>query len=526
MQSLKSQYKTLRFILGDQLNASHSWYKEKDEGVLYVIAELHQETNYVVHHVQKVCSFFAAMSQFAKALDNAGHHVLHLTLDDTESFDSLPKLLTSLFEQYAIGSFHYQLPDEYRLRQQLQLFAGELNIETQSFDTEHFYLTDEQLPTYFKPNTSHRLEHFYRKMRVSFDLLMDGEQPLGGQWNFDKDNRNKLKADDLASIPEPLVFDNDVTDILARLQRHNIKTIGQADENLLWPVNRKQSLALLQHFCQYCLPNFGRFQDALTGKLRDSIEDKGWSLYHSRLSFALNSKILSPQQVVDKTIEHYSNNSNVIDIAQIEGFVRQILGWREFVRGIYWANMPEYYELNNLGVTRELPSWFWTGNCKMACLNHAISQSLEFSYAHHIQRLMVTGNFCLLTGVDPDQVDAWYLGIYVDAIECVEMPNTRGMSQFADGGIVGSKPYAASGNYINKMSDYCKDCQYDVKQVTGRQACPLNSLYWRFMEQHKERLSSNPRNAMVYKNWLKKSEQERASVLEQAEQYLIDIESI
>ncbi len=526
MQENQNQYHTLRLILGDQLNASHAWYKEKDQGVLYVIAELHQETNYVVHHVQKVCSFFAAMAQFAQALSRAGHQVLHLTLDDTEQYQSLPELLTYLFEHHQISNFGYQLPDEYRLRQQLSDFTETQNIPVQIFETEHFYLTDEQLPSYFKANTSHRLEHFYRKMRVSFNLLMDGEQPLGGQWNFDKDNRNKLKANDLAKVPEPLLFDNDVREILARLKRHNIKTIGQADENLLWPVNRQQSLSLLDHFCQFCLPNFGRFQDAMTGKLKDSIEDKGWSLYHSRLSFALNSKILSPKQVVDKAIEHYFAKPDLIDMAQIEGFVRQILGWREFVRGIYWANMPDYYELNHLSATRELPSWFWTGDCTMACLSHAIGQSLAFSYAHHIQRLMVTGNFCLLTGVNPDQVDAWYLGIYVDAIEWVEMPNTRGMSQFADGGILGSKPYAASGNYINKMSDYCKDCYYDVKQTTGVQACPLNSLYWRFMERHKERLSNNPRNAMVYKNWFKKSDEQRNSVLAQAEQYLIEIESI
>ena len=294
----------------------------------------------------------------------------------------------------------------------------------------------------------------------------------------------------------------------------------------MWPVNRNQAIELLDFFCQACLPKFGQFQDALTGKLRVLSDDKGWSLYHSRLSFAINAKILSPRLVINKVVEHYQHNKNSIDIAQVEGFVRQILGWREFVRGIYWANSPSYQSLNHLNATRALPSWFWTGKTKMQCMSHAITQSLQFSYAHHIQRLMVTGNFCLLIGAHPDEVDAWYLGIYIDAIEWVEMPNTRGMSQFADGGIVGSKAYAASGNYINKMSDYCGECHYQVKQSNGDKACPMNSLYWHFMDRNESLMGNNPRNAMVYKNWHKKPESDRQAILQQAEQYLIHIEQL
>ncbi|WP_194867307.1 cryptochrome/photolyase family protein [Pseudoalteromonas sp. PPB1] len=513
--------KQLRLILGDQLNAGHSWYTEKSDEVLYVIAELHQETNYTRHHIQKICAFFAAMKAFAQTLESAGHHVLHLTLDDTRDFASLPELLTHLIREHNIGHFAYQLPDEYRLRTQLAQFSDTLSVTSSVYDTEHFYLANEQLSSYFKPDKRHRLEHFYRKMRGEFNVLMVDGEPLGGQWNFDSDNRNKLKAADLAEIPEPLVFANDVGDILARLKRHQVKTMGQADEHLLWPVNRVQAKSLLTFFCQHCLPSFGRFQDAMTGKLIELGEDRGWSLYHSRLSFAINAKILSPKVVVDAAIAAFEQSQGAISLAQIEGFVRQIIGWREFVRGIYWANMPKYAELNHLQATRSLPAWFWTGETKMRCLSHAITQSLTFAYAHHIQRLMVTGNFCLVAGIDPDQVDAWYLGIYIDAIEWVEMPNTRGMSQFADGGIVGSKAYAASGNYIKKMSDYCGDCAYKVTETVSESACPLNALYWHFMQQHHTQFASNPRTKMVYSNWLKKSDEDKQAVLTRA-QYLLD----
>jgi deoxyribodipyrimidine photolyase-related protein len=264
----------------------------------------------------------------------------------------------------------------------------------------------------------------------------------------------------------------------------------------------------------------------MTGKLSLFDEDSGWSLYHSRISFALNCKILSPKQVSETAISSFHESNGEIDIAQIEGFVRQIIGWREFVRGIYWANMPDYAQLNNLSATRALPSWFWNAKTDMNCLHHGIKQSLEFSYAHHIQRLMVTGNFCLLTGIQPDQVDDWYLGIYIDAIEWVEMPNTRGMSQFADGGIVGSKAYAASGNYIKKMSDYCSDCSYQVNEIDKENACPLNSMYWNFMEKNQSSMATNPRTKMVYSNWLKKTDSQKESILNKAQYYLDNIENL
>ena len=513
-------YSTLRLILGDQLNAQHSWFKQDTKNVLYVIAELRQETDYAPHHIQKICGFFAAMEQFATALQQAGFNVLHLTLDDTQHDADLPHLLTRLCQEYQCQQIEYQQPDEYRLAKQLRQHNFS-PINTHCADSEHFMLPFTEIGQYFKKDKHVTMEHFYRKMRKRFDILMDNDQPLGGQWNYDADNRAKLKKTDLAAIPAPLLFDTDVSAIAARLARHQVNTIGKLTAPFIWPVTRSQARQLLAYFCQYLLPNFGRFQDAMTANSQHS-----WSLYHSRLSFAMNCKMLHPQQVMQAAMDAYHHSNGLINLAQVEGFVRQILGWREYVRGVYWINMPDYKTYNTLGAKRDLPSYFWHGQTKMNCLKHAIKQSLETAYAHHIQRLMVTGNFCLLTAIDPDQVDDWYLGIYIDAIEWVELPNTRGMTQFADHGIVATKPYSASGNYINKMSDYCSGCHYQVKEKTSENACPLNSLYWHFMVEHRERLAKNPRIGMVYRNWDKQASDLQQATLARAKWCLTHIEQL
>jgi deoxyribodipyrimidine photolyase-related protein len=512
--------RTVRLILGDQLNASHSWFKNVDDDVVYVIAELHQEQTYVKHHIQKIAAFFAAMQNFAKALSNAGHHVHHLTLDDSQEFDDLPALLRHWCDHESASVLEYQRPDEYRLLSQLRSLTIE-SVEINEVDTEHFMLPFDEIDDYFEAGSGSRMETFYRKMRVRFDILMDGDDPVGGDWNYDADNRNKLKRDDLDAIPEPLVFKNDVQDILDRLKRHDIQHFGDIGEHLVWPTTRAQSRKLLDFFCERCLPNFGTFQDAMTAN-----SDHAWSLYHSRISFSLNSKMLSPKHVIERVLTEFSARPNTIDIAQVEGFIRQILGWREFVRGIYWANMPDYAELNKLQAKRDLPDYFWNGKTKMRCLQQSLDQSLTHAYAHHIQRLMVIGNFCLLAGIDPDQVDAWYLGVYIDAIEWVEMPNTRGMCQFADGGLLASKPYSASGAYVNRMSDYCSGCHYKVKEKVGDKACPLNSLYWHFMHRHRDEFGRNPRIGMVYRNLDKMDDNLREQTLQHAEKLLSDLNAL
>jgi len=516
------KYKTLRFIFGDQLNPNHSWYKEQQQDdILYVIAELKQETGYVKHHIQKVAAFFSAMENFAKALKSAKLNVLHLTLDDTQNDKSLSNLLERLAQHYHSNKIEYQYPDEYRLQKQMDELKKSSKIKVQGTDTEHFLLPFKDISNHFKKDKHVKMEFFYRMMRKRFDILMEDGSPQGGQWNYDQANRNKLKKADLEKIPQAKVFQNSIQNIVTRIENHDVSTFGHCQDTLLWPTSRKQAKQLLDYFCAYLLPLFGQFQDSMTCNSPEQ-----WSLYHSRISFALNTKMLHPMQVINQVLNEFESRPDDINLAQVEGFIRQILGWREYVRGVYWQNMPDYAAKNELNASRSLPDYFWHGKTNMNCMKHAINQSLETAYAHHIQRLMITGNFCLLTEMDPEQVDSWYLGIYIDAIEWVEMPNTRGMSQFADGGLIATKPYAASGNYINKMSDYCKDCHYNVKEKTEDSACPFNSLYWHFMNKHEERLSRNPRIGMVYKNWQKQDAKQRQATLDRAQWCLDNIESL
>lgn len=513
----------LRLILGDQLNHQHSWFSQTDPNVTYLLAEVRSETDYVRHHVQKICLMFRAMEKFATWLKKQGHQVIHLTLDDTTEIGDFKELLQQQISKTGATSLEYQRADEYRLHHHLR--EMDVVVPVSEVDSEHFIVPFEQLGKMLPGDRNTRMETFYRKLRKQHDILMDGTEPAGGQWNYDASNRSKLKTGERDTVPEVYDFSEDVSDILDRLKRHDVATIGTPVDKLNWPTDRNGSLALLEYFCQSSLPSFGTYQDAMVDTVAEPMAS-AWVLFHSRLSAAINIKLLHPLEVIDAAIQAYQQRPEKISIEQVEGFVRQILGWREFIRGLYWTRMPEYGDLNYLGAERDLPAYFWTGETKMNCVSHAIRQSLDHAYAHHIQRLMVTGNLCLLAGIDPDQVDAWYLGIYVDAFEWVEMPNTRGMSQFADGGIVGSKAYAASGNYINKQSDYCKSCQYDVKQKTGANSCPLNSLYWHFMVRHRELMEKNPRIGMVYRNWDKQDPEARALVLDRAEECLANLNQL
>lgn len=507
--------KTVRLILGDQLNARHSWLAEPDEAVLYVIAELRQETDYVVHHRQKVLAFFAAMRNFAEALREAGHQVVYYTLDESAGYRNLSDLLTQLLKCEKATCFEYQQPDEYRLDQQLKDFCKELDIDSVWVSSEHF-LTERDA---WKRYPSSRMEYFYRALRKHYGVLLDEEQkPLGGQWNFDKENREALPRN-AKPWPEPLAFARDVSDIDAMLERHCVATMGRADPKaLIWPTSRREARQLLEFFLNYCLSDFGRYQDAMTSD--------GWSLFHSRLAFSLNTKMLHPLEVIRAAEQYWQSHRDQITLAQVEGLIRQILGWREYVRALYWDQMPDYAQRNTLQAQRKLPEFYWSGKTDMACMAHAIGQSMDYAYAHHIQRLMVTGNFALLAGIHPDEVDVWYLGIYIDAIEWVEMPNTRGMSQYADGGLIASKPYVASGQYIKKMGQYCRDCEYDVTRKTGAGSCPFNSLYWHFVDRHRERLQNNARMKLIFANWDRQPESTRHQVLEIAETYLSDLDAL
>ncbi|TKB49052.1 cryptochrome/photolyase family protein [Ferrimonas sediminicola] len=511
---------TLRLILGDQLNPHHSWYDRVDQQCLYVVAELKQETGYVRHHLQKVAALFLAMEAFARHLAEQGHQVVHLPLDDTTRFADLPELLTHLCALHEVARLEYQLPDEYRLTRQLADLRLP-GIEIRGVESEHFLLPRARLNQYFSADHPLKMETFYRRMRRELGILMDEGKPSGGRWNFDARNRHPISDDEARAVPQPCLFANDCRPVLARLRRHGIDTLGHCPEQLIWPVTRLQALQQLQHFCRHLLPRFGQFQDALT-----ETGPHAWTLYHSRLSFALNTKMLHPMEVIRAAVAAHEYHPERVDLAQVEGFVRQILGWREFVRGIYWSRMPGYAKENALGARRPLPGWFWTGHTRMRCLARAIDQSLTHGYAHHIQRLMVTGTFCLLAGIDPDEVDQWYLGIYVDAFQWVELPNTRGMSQYADGGVLATKPYAASANYLNRMGNHCQRCPYDPKQKSGDHACPFNSLYWHFIHRHSDRFARHPRMGMIYRHWFGLAPKQQDAVLERARQCLASLEQL
>jgi deoxyribodipyrimidine photolyase-related protein len=510
--------KILRLILGDQLNINHAWFEQVDDSVTYVLMEIRSETDYAQHHIQKVIGFFAAMRRFCDVLRSENHQVIYIQLNDSTNLQQFDKNCTALIQTHQFTQFEYQLPDEYRIQTHLDAFTNQLEIPFKVSDTEHFYSTRTELATLFEGKKMYLMETFYRYMRKKHRVLMqDDDKPLHDKWNFDEDNRQKLPKNH-QPIP-PLLFSNNVVEIASEIEKAQIKTIGTVDTTqFIWPIDRAQSLQLLDFFIEHCLPLFGTYQDAMA--------PNAWSLYHARLSFSLNIKLISPKEVVNRAIEAYHNAPDKIAYNQLEGFVRQIIGWREYMRGIYWLKMPEYANLNYFDHTEKLPAWFWTGETNMNCLKHAITQSLDYAYAHHIQRLMLTGNFALLAGVHPDEVDGWYLGIYIDAIEWVEITNTRGMSQFADGGIVGSKPYVSSASYIHKMSSYCTDCHYDKSKKTGENACPFNSLYWNFYDRHEAKLAKNPRIGMMYKIWHNMEPEARSALLEQAAYYLEHVDAL
>ncbi|GAB2874792.1 cryptochrome/photolyase family protein [Microbulbifer echini] len=504
--------KTLRLILGDQLNYKHSWYRNDDQSIYYFIAEMRQETDYVVHHIQKVTAFFEAMREFSAWLKSRKKQIIYYQLQDKQNQQDLSKNIKNLIENYGFEKFEYQLPDEYRLDHQLKTLCTKLKIDFETYDTEHFLTKREDLTEFFKGKKSLLMESFYRHMRKKHKILIIGDEtPEGGKWNYDQTNRKKWKKN--IKIPHQYQFRKSVSATFNRIVKSGIKTLGKIDpEHFPWPINRKDSLKMLHHFCKYLLPHFGDYQDAM--------DPKEVYLFHSRLSFSLNSKMLNPLEVIEAVIGQWECNKEVIHINQVEGFIRQILGWREYMRGIYWREMPHYRKQNKLQNSKPLPAFYWDADTDMNCLHQTIKNSLQHAYAHHIQRLMITGNFALLTQTNPDQVEAWYLGIYIDAIEWVEMPNTRGMSQYADGGLVATKPYISSGAYINKMSNYCSECRYNVKERIGNDACPFNSLYWNFLLKKRSHFNKNPRMAMMLSLLNKLTFSEKKDIQNHADRFI------
>ena len=505
--------KEIRLILGDQLNINHSWFTKIDPSVLYVLMEVKTESAYVTHHIQKVVAIFAAMREFASLLNDKGHQLRYIKINDSDNQHDFIKNLTALQQEFNAQKIYYQLPDEYRL----DAYFKQAEIPLSPVDSEHFLTKREDLSELFEGKKTFLMETFYRHMRKKHQVLMEQDQPVGGQWNFDHDNRKKLPSN--AAIFTTALELTDQTAVYEEIQRAQLRTIGEiVSTEFSWTVTRTAALELLQVFVDQALPLFGTYQDAMT--------TQHWYLYHSRLSFAMNVKLLSPIEVIRAVEQAYINNPTGYALNQVEGFIRQVLGWREYMRGIYWAKMPEFSTLNYFGNEAQLPTWYWTGKTNMNCLHHSIKQSLDHAYAHHIQRLMVTGNFASLLGVHPDEVDRWYLGIYIDAFEWVEITNTRGMSQFADGGIVGSKPYVSSGAYIQKMSNYCEGCYYSSKEKFGEKACPFNTLYWDFYNRNRSLLERNPRIGMMYKVWDKMEPAQKQLIIEKAKEIKQNIEQV
>lgn len=508
--------KTLRLLLGDQLNSKHSWFQKTDKNVLYCLFEMRQETDYIVHHIQKVVGFFAAMRNFASELKKQGHNVVYFTINDKKNTQNLIKNIQLLIEENNIEQFEYLAPDEYRLDEQLKVFSKQLNIPTSTFSCEHFYTERDELKNFFTGKKQFLMESFYRYMRKKHQILVINNQPEGGKWNYDASNRKKWKGNTF--IPPEKNFDNKVHHILKEIEISGIETIGEINTAYFeYPISREQALEQLDYFCKHLLIHFGDFQDAMhTDKIY---------LFHSRISFAMNTKMIAPKEIIACVLKTYRLKETTINITQVEGFIRQIIGWREYIRGMYWMLMPNYKKENHLNNYNKLPSFFWTGNTKMNCLKNAIQNSLKNSYAHHIQRLMITGNFALLTQTHPDEVDHWYLGIYIDAIEWVQLPNTRGMSQFADGGKIATKPYISSGSYVHKMSNYCSSCTYNKNERTTKDACPFNSLYWNFLDEKKEKLATNFRMRMMYRILEKIPVEERIKIKEKATHILTHLDA-
>ena len=517
---------TLRLVLGDQLNPLHSWFTVVDKNVSYVMMELRQETDYVLHHAQKILAIFAGMRDFAAQLEAAGHRVHYVAIDDATNLPTITENLSALISRYQATAFEYLVPDEWRLDIQLADYTKSLSIPAQMVDTEHFFTARDETALFFGDRKKWLMETFYRAMRVKHGILIEENtkpaKPIGGQWNFDTENRKAWPGLPVAPADIRLLdrqserAPHDHSALWETIVKAGVKSFGEPNADKIgWPLNRAEALAQLDVFIDQVLPNFGDFEDAMSSK--------SWRLFHSLLSFSMNVKMLNPREVVAKA--EAAGRSGAAPLAAVEGFIRQILGWREFVRGFYWAKMAEsagvnaeasYADSNYFNHELPLPSWFWSGQTQMRCMAAAVGQSLEQAYAHHIQRLMVIGNFALLAGLNPKELHHWYLGVYIDAFEWVELPNTVGMSQFADGGLLATKPYVSSAAYIDRMSDYCKGCHYDKKlreDTPSKKACPFNALYWDFHLKHADKLSANPRIGMVYQQ-LKKMDAGKIEALQ------------
>jgi len=489
---------TLVLVLGDQLSRDMAALKAADRARdVVVMAEVMGEGTSVPHHPQKIALILAAMRKFAVALQAEGWRVAYSRLDDPENSQTISGELLRRADEFGASAVLATKPGEWRVLQDLE----NLPLSVKLLEDDRFICREAEFAAWAAGRKQLRMEWFYRDMRRKTGLMMEGDKPAGGQWNFDHDNRKPAKVDLLRPRPKDHAPDAVVEEVLALVEEH-FPHFGRL-RPFRWATDRAGALAALAEFVAERLPRFGEEQDAM-------LEGEAF-LSHAVISPYLNLGLLVPMEVC-RAVEA-AWQAGKVPIAAAEGFIRQVIGWREFVRGIWMLEGPGYLERNALEHDRALPAVYWGGPTRMACMAAAVGQTRDLAYAHHIQRLMVTGNFALLAGVAPGQVHEWYLSVYIDAFEWVEAPNTIGMSQFADGGVLGSKPYVSSGAYIDRMSDHCGGCAYKVKKKTGERACPFNLLYWHFLDRHRDRFRANPRMGQMYRVWDAMTESHRMTVL-------------
>ena len=502
--------KTLRLILGDQLTADLSALRDIDrENDIVLMAEVRSASSTVGFHKQKLVLVFAAMRHFADDLRADGITVDYVTLDDTENSQSLGGELSRAVARHSPQRIVVTEPGAHGALVAMRGWSARLGLPVFIRDDDRFLCSHRRFADWAGNRKGFRMEHFYREMRRDTGYLMDGAEPAGGQWNFDHDNRRTLPKGHRP--PRRLRFEPDAItrDVIEMVGRHFGDNFGET-EQFGWAVTRHDALKALDHFIADALSDFGRYQDAM--------QTGAPFLYHAILSPYLNIGLLSAREVCDAAAAAHA--SGAAPLNAVEGFIRQIIGWREYIRGLYWHLMPDYAHTNALAAERPLPWLYWGGQTDLHCLHQVVGETRRNGYAHHIQRLMVTGNFALLAGIAPLQIEAWYLAVYVDAYDWVELPNTHGMVMFADGGVLASKPYAASGAYINRMSDYCAACRYDPKIRSGPGACPFNLLYWNFLDANETRLRGNARMAMPYRNLDRLTPAERRSIRNEAKAFL------
>ncbi|GJE62220.1 cryptochrome/photolyase family protein [Methylobacterium trifolii] len=500
----------LRFVLGDQLTRTIPTLSDLDpEADTVLMVEVAEETTYVPHHKQKIAFVLSAMRHFADDLRAEGIQVDYVRLDDPDNTGSFTGELERAARRHLPDRIVVTEPGEARVMDAVDGWFSRFNIPVEVRPDDRFYCSREAFADWARGRRSYRMEAFYRVMRERTGLLIQGGEPEGGRWNFDAENRKPWPADE--APPQRLRFDPDATtrSVMDLVSRRFAGHFGEI-EDFGWGVTRAQALESLDAFATGCLPSFGDYQDAMLAGAP--------FLYHATLSPYINAGLLTAREVVDRALaEHEAGR---VPLNAIEGFVRQILGWREFVRGVYWLHMPAYKTSNALGAERALPSLYWTGETPMNCMHQAIEDTRHQAYAHHINRLMITGNFALLAGIRPAEIEEWYLCVYADAYEWVELPNVHGMATFADGGLMSSKPYAAGGAYIDRMSNYCTTCAYSPKIKTGPRACPFNYLYWAFLIRNAPHLENNHRMTMPYRTLSKWDARRKGEIVAQADRFL------